>query len=130
MAGMRKFVGISEAFRELAPNAQWAIRDNDYDNVTWYTPEIPRPSREAVEAKIAELEAGEPMRALREVRDWYLGQCDWTQCQDIRAIKGPEWCERWDTYRQELRDMTKTAQPAWSDMNLLTNIDWPQMPPK
>lgn len=130
MAGMRRFNGVAEALQALAPDSKWSVRDNDYDKIEWYSTEISIPTREEVYAKIAELEANEPMRALREIRDWYLQQCDWTQSQDIRTIRGPEWCAAWDAYRQALRDMTKTATPSWGEMNFLVGVEWPQQPPK
>lgn len=128
MAGMRRFIGIAEALQVLAPEARWVVRDNDYDKIEWHSNEVPIPSKEDIDAEIARLEADEPMRAVREVRDWYLQQSDWTQSQDIRTIRGPEWCAAWDSYRQELRDITKTAKPMWNEMNFLTNVNWPEKP--
>lgn len=130
MAGMRRMIGVSEALSVLAPGSPWVVRDNDYDKIEWFDTSTPMPSREAVEAKIAELEAGEPMRCLREVRDWYLQQCDWTQSQDIRAIRGPAWCAAWDSYRQQLRDITNVARPQFNEMNFLVGVEWPAKPEK
>lgn len=121
-------IGVAEALSVLVPGSPWVVRDNDYDKTEWYDTTKPMPSREVVEAKIAELEAEEPMRCLREIRNWYLQQSDWTQLQDIRAQRGTEWCAAWDGYRQELRDMTQSAKPSFDEMNLLVNVTWPSKP--
>ena len=46
---------IVNALLELAPGAQWTINADDYDQITWLSPDIPQPTREQVEAKIEEL---------------------------------------------------------------------------
>jgi hypothetical protein len=46
---------IIQALRQLAPGAQWTMNADDYDQLTWLSPDIPKPSKEEVEAKIEEL---------------------------------------------------------------------------
>lgn len=127
--GMRRFVGIGEALAALRPGSQWVVRDNDFDKVEWYSTDIEMPSREEIEAKIVELEAAEPMRCLREIRDWYLQNTDWTQGADIRTLRGPEWCATWDAYRQALRDLPDNSpNVAIGPMNEILNVEWPVKP--
>lgn len=126
---MRKFIGVAEALQALAGDAQWVVRDNDYDQIEWHSDNIEQPSREVIEAKVAELQAAAPMNAVREIRDWYLQACDWTQGADIRAIRGPEWCAAWDNYRQQLRDITSSGiEPYFGDMDEILGVTFPEKP--
>ena len=129
MIGMRRFIGYAEAIAALYPGKQYAIRDNDYAQLTWYEDDTAIPSQEQLDAKIVELEADEPMRCVREVRGWMLQQTDWTQGADIRALRGSEWCAAWDAYRQQLRDITESEiTPTIDAMGVITGVNWPQQP--
>jgi hypothetical protein len=129
MIGMRRFVGYAEALNALYPGAKWALRNNDYEDLQWISETTPKPSKEELDAKVAELEANEPMRVVREVRNYLLQQSDWTQGADIRLLRGSEWCNAWDTYRQLLRDLTLTEiQPHIDDFGVISNINWPSKP--
>ncbi len=130
MIGMRRSHGIPESFGALVQGqqARWVIRDNDYNKLEWFE-DYPAPTLEQVLAKQAELEAQEPLRVVREIRDWYLQQSDWTQGVDIRALRGSEWCTAWDTYRQQLRDITTTQTGFYFDeMNHIQGVTWPERP--
>lgn len=129
MIGMRRFNGYAEALSILCPAAQWVVRDNSYNSLEWMSEDIPKPSKEELDEKIAQLEAGEPMRVVREVRNYLLMHCDWTQGADIRALRGVEWCSAWDSYRQALRDLTESnIDPQVDDFGVITNIVWPEKP--
>ena len=129
MIGMRRFIGYAEAITELYPGKQYSVRDNDYEQITWYETDTSKPSKAELDAKIAELEADEPMRCVREIRNWYLQQTDWTQGADIRALRGAEWCAAWDAYRQQLRDITSSGvTPIIDEMGVVTGINWPAQP--
>ncbi len=126
---MRRFIGYAEAISDLCPGMQYSVRDNDYEQITWYGTDTPRPSKEELDVKIAELEALEPMRCVREIRNWYLQQSDWTQGADIRALRGPDWCDTWDNYRQQLRNITESGVvPVIDEMGVVTGINWPAQP--
>jgi len=129
MTGMRRHYGIPEALAAMCPGAQWAVRDGDYDQIDWASPDQTKPSKDELVAKIAELEAAEPWRVVREIRDWYLQQSDWTQVQDLRSVRGADWCKSWDDYRQALRDLTTgSQQPYFDELNMLQGITWPPQP--
>lgn len=129
MIGMRRFYNIPEAIGALRPGAAWACRDNDYTQIEWYSQDQTLPTLEEINAKIVELESTEPMRVVREIRDWYLKESDWTQVQDLRAVRGPEWCAAWDAYRQQLRDLPDSGiTPSFDEMNMIKNITWPTPP--
>ena len=67
---------------------------NDF-GVTW----------QEIEAKIAELQAAEPLRLLREKRNQLLAATDWMAVSD-RTITQTQI-----DYRQALRDLPETADP-------------------
>lgn len=117
---------LSEALVLLAPGSEWTIDGDTYEGITWYSSEIKKPTKEEVTAKIAELEASEPMRRLRVERNKRLQLCDWTQGADVPdVIKTP-----WATYRQKLRDLPKTANPSLDSDNVLdfSSVNWPEEP--
>jgi hypothetical protein len=129
MKGMRRYYGIPEALSALVPSAQWSCRNSNYSELEWYSTDIEKPSESELEAKALELEANEPMRVVREIRDWYLQQCDWTQGADIRALRGQAWCEAWDNYRQQLRNLPDSGiTPYFNEANFIQGVDWPQKP--
>jgi len=84
------------------------------------------PTKKEVEDKIAELDAAEPMKLLREERDAKLLSTDWTQNPDVPT----ETKTKWQTYRQALRDLPSTADPKLDTQgNLIsTSITWPTKP--
>jgi hypothetical protein len=72
-----------------------------------------------VQAKIAELEAAEPLRQLREQRNQLLAQSDWM------AVSDRVMTQAQIDYRQALRDLPETADPQLDENGQLTNVTWP-----
>ena len=70
---------------------------------------------EAVVAKRDELINEEPMRLLRAERNQKLAETDWMGNSDVTMSTA------WKTYRQELRDITKTYSS-------LKDVVWPTPP--
>ena len=70
---------------------------------------------EDVKAKADELEAGEPMRLLREERNRRIAISDWMANSDVTMA------DDWKTYRQALRDITESATS-------LDDVTWPTEP--
>ena len=70
---------------------------------------------EDVKAKADELEAGEPMRLLREERNMRIAKSDWMAGSDVTMS------DEWRTYRQALRDITESATS-------LDDVTWPTEP--
>jgi len=66
-------------------------------------------------AKMDELKAAEPMRLLREERDKRLLETDWWASSDLTITDAQK------KYRQDLRDITKTATS-------LDDVTWPTKP--
>ena len=77
---------------------------------------------ELIQAKIAELEAAEPIRLLRQERNRRLAETDWMANSDVVMT------DKWKTYRQALRDLPATAEPKLDDVGNLTNVTWPEVP--
>ena len=73
------------------------------------------------------LEDAEPMRLLRVERDRLLAECDWWASSDLTITTAQK------KYRQDLRDITKTASPKIIGNGPLTALDmssvtWPTKP--
>ncbi len=76
-----------------------------------------------VQAKIAELEAAEPMRLLRLERNRKLTETDWWAVSD-RNITAEQ-----TAYRTALRDLpANSPNVALDDNGNLINVDWPESP--
>jgi len=108
------------AILALRPNAQWSMAD---DNVLrWHDKKQSEPSEEQIQEKVAELEATEPLRQLREQRNQLLQQSDWMALSDRTMTQAQI------DYRQALRDLPATADPQLDENGNLTNVNWPEEP--
>ena len=100
---------FNEMFRKVtgADSNGSAIESADPDDwgTTW----------SAVKAKADELKAAEPMKLLRAERDRLIAETDWWASSDLTISD-----ER-KAYRQELRDITKSATS-------LDDVKWPTKP--
>ena len=114
-------IGIVDALQALVPKAQFVLK-NDVE-LDWHD-ERPQPTEEEIQAKIAELEAAEPLRLLRIQRNQLLQETDWTQNRDVTLANDAEWA----AYRQSLRDLPNTATPELDEYGNLTNVTWPEKP--
>jgi hypothetical protein len=72
-----------------------------------------------VSAKIAELQAAEPMRLLRIERDRLIQQTDWWVLPDRTATPAQL------SYRQALRDLPANSTPTLDENGNLTGVEWP-----
>ena len=81
-----------------------STKESDW-GVTW----------EDVSAKKDALIAAEPMRVLREERNTRIAKSDWMANSDVTMS------DEWKTYRQALRDITKSATS-------LDDVTWPTEP--
>ena len=68
-----------------------------------------------VSAKVAELTAAEPMKALREERNRRIAETDWWASSDLTMTAEQT------AYRQALRDITESATS-------LDDVTWPTKP--
>ena len=90
--------------------------------IIYHNAQIP-PSEEQIQAKIAELEASEPLRQLREQRTRILQESDWMANSDVTMS------DAWRTYRQALRDLpANSPNVALDEQGNLINVTWPTKP--
>jgi hypothetical protein len=61
----------------------------------------------------------DPIAGIRAERNRLLGLCDWTQAVDAPLSDAQK--QAWQTYRQELRDLTKTYTSP-------DQVVWPKLP--
>ena len=94
--------------------------DSDGNVTALYNQQLP--TEEQIQAKIAELEAAEPLRLLRIERNRILQQSDWMANSDVVMT------DEWRAYRQALRDLPETQTPALDDNGNLINVEWPTRP--
>jgi hypothetical protein len=111
---------ISDAMIRLRPNSKFIIINET--QVIWNDYEKPQPSEEEIQAKIAELEAAEPMRLLRLERDRLIQQTDWRFRSDLTPS------QKWIDYCQALRDLPANSEPQLDENGNLTNVNWPVPP--
>ena len=116
--------GVAEALVELKPGAKWSCLGNVYSGITWLDSSQTIPTEEQVTAKIAALDALEPMRLLRVERDKKLAACDWRASSDLTLA------DAWKTYRQALRDLPASVTPKLDSNYELdfSSFTWPTEP--
>ena len=102
----------ANAILELRPKAQFSLVGGV---LTWYDTEQSEPTEAEITAKIAELEAAEPMRLLRAERNQRLANTDWWASSDLTMTAAQT------AYRQALRDITETYTS-------LDDVVWPEVP--
>ena len=115
---------ITRVLLELAPGAEFMCVDNNYNQLTWLSPDIPKPTKAQVDAKIAELQAAEPMRLLRVERDRLIAETDWWVLPD-RTPTSEQLA-----YRQALRDLPDNSTPVLDSTTRLgiSGVTWPTKP--
>ena len=116
---MKKVFDLCDALTSLCPNASFTIKNGI---VKWVNTPNYIPTETEIQAKIAELEAEEPMRLLRIERDRLLQQTDWR----FRIDQEPS--QAWYEYCQELRDLPANSEPQLDEFGNLTNVNWPTPP--
>ena len=120
---------ISDALPILRPDEIYVIRgvnsEETYSGLEWLD-STTKPTESDINAKIAELDAAEPMRLLREERNSLLRETDWTQNDDVPT----ETKTKWQAYRQQLRDLPATASPKLNSEYELddSSVTWPTEP--
>ena len=121
-------IDIPVALQSLRPNAQWHMIGTEYSNIQWDDETQTMPTEDEINAKIAELEAAEPARQVREIRDRLLAESDWTQNRDVVLLNDTTWKQ----YRQDLRDLPASASfTPKLDLNGdldMSSVTWPLKP--
>ena len=83
---------------------------NNYEALEWAEDNtVTKPTKSALEAKVAALDAAEPMRLLRLERNRRLAETDFLALGDVTMS------DEWKAYRQALRDLPATQTPVLVD---------------
>ena len=119
---------ITDALLALKPESGWVLNGNNYSDLEWLDKSQTKPTEDEINAKIAELEAAEPARQVREIRDRLLAESDWTQNRDVVLLNDTTWQQ----YRQDLRDLPASASftPKLDSNGILdmSSVTWPLKP--
>jgi uncharacterized protein len=94
-------------FKEMYTKAQGDGTHAQDTSITWTQ----------VKSKVTEVKEEYNLLFLRQKRDLLLQQSDWTQNRDVTLSNDADW----KTYRQALRDITKTYKT-------LDDVTWPTKP--
>ena len=115
---------ITHALLELYSTSSWVCWNSNYAGLEWNDSSKTKPTEADLNAKVAALDAAEPLRLLRIERDKRLAASDWRANNDLTMS------DAWKTYRQALRDLPASASPKLnSDYELdLTSVTWPTEP--
>ena len=120
---------IPAALQKLTPGAEWVLRGDEYSGLEWIDGHgYDKPTAAEITAKIAELEAEEPVRLLRVERDKRLAATDW---KVVKAKElGTNLSAAFKEYRQALRDLPSTATPTLDEIGDLdlSSVTWPTEP--
>ena len=120
---------IPSALQKLTPGAEWVLRGGEYSGLEWIDGHgYEKPTAAELTAKIAELEAEEPVRLLRVERDKRLAATDWKVV--MAKETGTNLSADFKAYRQALRDLPSTATPTLNERGELdlSSVTWPTEP--
>tara|TARA_B100000029_G_C17391423_1_gene893555 strand:+ start:580 stop:987 length:408 start_codon:yes stop_codon:yes gene_type:complete len=115
---------IGTAIRALVPDAEFVIRSSEDEQLEWLDKnDSSCPDIKDIENKLNELRDNHAVEVLRKERNKKLAETDWMSLPDA-----PKMTAKWKSYRQELRDLTSTADPKLNEYGVLTNVTWPTEP--
>ena len=119
---------FAAALQILKPEAQWTLYGSEYSGLEWFDEIQTKPTEEELNAKVAELNAAEPLNLLRQERNKRIAETDWTQLKDIDLDIIRE--RNWKNYRQALRDLPSKSKPKLDDYGGLdmSSVTWPDKP--
>ena len=121
----------SDVLRTQYPSAKYILRtdgnDQDsYDSLEWVDSST-KPTKAELDSHLSSADT-EEMVVFRQMRNQKLLESDWTRIDDcgISTSKKAEWA----TYRQELRDITKTVTPVFITRGIIdeSKFSWPTKP--
>jgi hypothetical protein len=74
---------IFSALATLTPSAEWSIDGDDYNTITWLSPNIPQPTLEEIQTEIVRLEAQALIDACKKQAKKLLADTDWALVTDV-----------------------------------------------
>ena len=99
----------------ISIGGKFEIKDT-YSTLIWRDDVIPKPTEEEINDKIAELNAAEPMRLLRQERNRRIALTDWRFRSDLSPS------QEWKDYCVALRDLPANYSPTF---DILTEDEYP-----
>ena len=99
----------------ISIGGKFEIKDT-YSTLIWRDDVIPKPTEEEINDKIAELNAAEPMRLLRQERNRRIALTDWRFRSDLSPS------QEWKDYSQALRDLPANYSPT---IDIITEDGYP-----
>lgn len=121
----------SDVLKQNYSSSKWILRtdgnDQDsYDSLEWVDSST-KPTKAQLDSYLSSVET-EEMVVFRQMRNQKLLESDWTRMDDcgITTSKKAEYA----TYRQELRDITKTVTPVFLTRGIIdeSKFSWPTKP--
>ena len=112
---------VSDVLRMFWRDCHFKCGDS-YESLVWRD-SSPKPTKEQIQIKLAELQVAEPMRLLRVERNQLLASTDWRMTTDYPYSDQAEWA----SYRTSLRNLPATSEPTLDESGNLV-VDWPTPP--
>lgn len=143
MIGHKRLNDVARALEALLPEeVKWSVRseggpaldpEQEGVEITYQEEYDNLPTFDEIREKIAELNESEPARCVRDMRDKFLKESDWTEVPSLQERKPEEWHAAWQEYRQILRDLPtkmKTGEwdPIFDEQGLIILSNWPKKP--
>ena len=110
---------VSQAIKTLCPTASFGIVDEDYNQITWLSPDIPQPTEQEVNDEIIALDVQAPLNACKQQASQLLYETDWTTIADVAdPTKSQPYLlnqAEFTAYRSSLRQLAvyPEAAPVW-----------------
>ena len=110
---------VSQAIKTLCPTASFAIKDESYASIEWFSPEIPQPTEQEVNDEIIVLDLQAPLNACKTQASELLYKTDWTTISDVAdSTKSQPYLLNpadFIAYRNALRKLAvyPEAAPVW-----------------
>jgi len=115
--------GIPQALNALTPDAEWSMTNiDDYNTITWLSPNITQPTQAQVNQEIAILNSNQPLEDCKNQASTLLYQTDWTTIADVASsTNNPYLMNQADfiAYRNAVRKLA---------VNPVANPTWPTLP--
>ena len=110
---------VSQALKALCPTASFGILDEDYNQITWLSPDIEQPTYQQVQDQITIMDLEAPFNACKKQASQLLYETDWTTIADVAdpTKSQPYLLNQTDftEYRSALRKLAvyPEAAPVW-----------------
>jgi hypothetical protein len=143
MIGHKRLNDVGRALQYLVPEGiHWSVRSEEGSAldpeqpgvvIEYQEPYADAPTAQQIRDKIKELNNNEPMRCVKELRDKFLKDSDWTETPSLQTIKSAEWHAEWQAYRTALRNLPNKMRtgdwtPIFDEQGLLHLSNFPKPP--